>query len=40
MRTFKYNGTNLWNILDISVRGKTSLNSSRCAYLKDIFTHR
>ncbi len=27
MRTFKYNGAKLWNVLDISVRGKPSLNS-------------
>ncbi len=40
MMTFKYNGAKLWNALAISVRGKPSLNSLKCAYLKDIFTHR
>ncbi len=40
MRTFKYNGSKLWNDLAIYVRGKPSLNSFKCAYLKDIFTHR
>ncbi len=40
MRTFKYNGAKLWNALDTFVRGKPSLNSFKCAYLKDIFTHR
>ncbi len=40
MRTFKYNGAKLWNALAISVKGKPSLNSFKCAYLKDIFTHR
>ncbi len=37
MRTFKYNGAKLWNALAISVRGKSSLNSFKCAYLKDNF---
>ncbi len=36
MRTFKYNCANLWNTLDISVRRKPSLNSFKCAYLKNI----
>ncbi len=40
MRTFKYNGAKLWNALAISVRGKASLKSFKCAYLKDLFTHR
>ncbi len=40
MRTFKYNGAKLCNTLAISVRGKPSLNSFKCAHLKDIFTHR
>ncbi len=40
MRTFKYNGAKLWNVLAISVRGKHSLNSLKCAYLKDLFTLR
>ncbi len=37
MRTLKYNGAKLWNALAISVRGKPSLNSFKCAYLKKIF---
>ncbi len=40
MRTFKYNGSKLWNTLNMSMRGKPSLNSCNGAYLKDIFTHR
>ncbi len=40
MRTFKYNGAKLWNALNISVRGKPSLNSLKGAYLKYLFTHR
>ncbi len=40
MKTFKYNGAKLWNALAISVRGKPSLNSFKCAYLKDFFTLR
>ncbi len=40
MRTFQYNGAKLWNALDISVRGKPSLNSFKCAYLKDFVTLR
>ncbi len=40
MRIFKYNGAKLWNDLAISMRGKPSLSSFKCAYLKDIFTHR
>ncbi len=34
-RTFKYNGAKLWNALAMSMRGKPSLNSFKCAYLKD-----
>ncbi len=37
MRTFKYNCAKLWNALAISVKGKPSLNSFKCAYLKDNF---
>ncbi len=36
MMTFKYNGAKLWNTLDISEREKSSLNSFKGAYLKDI----
>ncbi len=39
MRTFKYNGTILWNALAISVRGPP-LNSFKGAYLKDFVNHR
>ncbi len=40
MRTFKYNVAKLWNTLDISVRGKPSLNSFKGAYLKEFFIDR
>ncbi len=40
MRTFKYNGAKLWNALAIYVIGKPSLNSFKCAYLKDLHTLR
>ncbi len=40
MRTFKYNDVKLWNALAISLRGKPSLNSFKCAYLKDFYTLR
>ncbi len=39
MRTFIYIGAKLWNALDISVRGKPSLNGFKGAYLKDLLTH-